>query len=215
MKKTFRIICTFFLTVIVLSLSACTNHKSTLSSKIFEEYKEEYQKLNADISPVTAFDFSNSVPVYFYKYDPDIEHDTLAERITEYYIFESKTEQEKSIYAPISSGKWTERIPVSLPVYTDKYKKPIDIQLTMDWFVQRAVESFDGEIDDVKVVCYNQAYLIYFISNSTEYAIAYSPNPELFEVENGKIYTAKEIISIVNHIGWGCYNIDDPTIYGG
>ena len=217
MKKTYKFITFLLLAIMFLSLSVYAQSSKEISDEIFENYKEEYQKLNADISPKTELDFSNSVPVYIYDYWKENEPKSFIDRFLIRYNIETEGERWKEEYSTSTGGKWVEASLSTIPVYPDKDGKEIDIRFTMDWFIQKATEVFDGEIDDIKVAYYNYIYFVYFTSEEVEYVVPFSSRPDFSNLENGKLYEADDAMKImedskeVKIIPYG----EDPTAYAG
>ena len=213
MKKIIGFI--FFAMVLCVSVYAKSN--KDISGRIFDNYKQDYQKLNADISPKTEFDFSNSVPVYVYDFSLKLDPDTFGERISEKYSIVAMGERWMVEYGKTPDGNWKEGILSTAPVFPDKDGNELEVSFTMDWFIQKATELFDGEIDDIKVVYYDHIYFLYFTSDDSEYVVPYDTRPDFSNLENGKLCDANEAIkSVIKSRGilvipYG----EDPTKYGG
>jgi hypothetical protein len=207
----------FIFFAMVLCVSVYAKSDKDISGRIFDNYKQDYQKLNADISPKTEFDFSNSVPVYIYDDDLKSDLQTFGSKISEKYSIITESERWMIEYGKTSEGSWKEGMLSTFPVFSDQNGKEIDMNFTMDWFIQKVKETVDCEIDDIKLVYYDHVYFVYFKSNSTEYTIPYATRPDLSKVENGKLYDANEAINTVI-ASRGVFTVpegEDPTTYGG
>ena len=192
---------------------------TALTEQLEDQYKNALDEMNKDIEPTEPYTFDNCMPVYAYEDFWGGEYDeTLASHISDEFYWETDGENWTKIFYKKDSV-WQEGSSATTPDFVDKDGEKIDVSFSLSWFMNKALQEVNKEISDFKIVCCENKYMIYFVSEGTEYIIPYDIRSDLSGIENGKLYKASEITEIINSSSSGISMDDMPEdeviTYGG
>ena len=192
---------------------------TSFAEQIENQYKRDLDEMNKDINPIEFYTFDNCMPVYNYEdFFGNNYDETFASHISDEFYWETAGEKWTKVFYKKDSV-WKEGSSATMPDFFDKDRKKIDVSFSLNWFANKALEVFDKDISDFKIVSFENKYMIYFVSEGTEYIIPFDTRSDLSGIENGKLYTADEIIKNINTSSSGISISDMPEdefiTYGG
>ena len=83
------------------------------------------------------------------------------------------------------------------PVYTDDDGNKLDLDFSLKGITEKLnKEKNITDIEQIKYVTADKFDFVYVLAGGTEYLIPYTSRPDFTDLENGKIYTAREALKI-------------------
>ncbi len=204
MKKVF----TLLLCICIMLNTVCLVNAKTTNELVADNIKKHANDLDAVKNLANEqiysgagdnISFDNSLAQYIYT---DIYggnyNDTFESHISDDYfwvVFSNGSTKEFRYDSSIL--EWKDSGSGTTNPFCDKEGNVIDISFNFNTIANIASQKINDTLDEVRLVRFNSVYIIYAKSAQKEYAIPYSSIADKYNISNGEVYIATDLINTI------------------